>query len=95
METHRIDDEKIRELCSKAIAANEAEAEVILAELQAALRERAKFVRHIAAETLNHMPERHSRSKAASIEEMAVQKRPAFETEVMWPLTSGDRAHSL
>jgi hypothetical protein len=54
-------DERIRELCSKAVMAKESELEPILSELRATLREHARFVRRMAAEALN----RGSSAKAA------------------------------
>ena len=46
------DPERIRELCARAATANEPELAEILSELQEALREHARFVRRMAAETL-------------------------------------------
>lgn len=49
------DYDRIRELCSKATAADESEAESILSELQAILREHDEFVRQMTATTLNRV----------------------------------------
>jgi 3-methyladenine DNA glycosylase AlkC len=58
-------DERIRELCAKAIVAPDSEVEAIFAELNALLREHAQFVREMTAQTLNHTPKSHSRAKVA------------------------------
>jgi hypothetical protein len=47
-------DERIRQLCSKAATADESEVPAIFAELNAALREHAQFVREMARHTLSH-----------------------------------------
>ncbi len=54
-------EDRIRELCSRALAAEEPELEPILSELRAALREHARLVRQMAAQALN----RGSSAKAA------------------------------
>jgi len=48
-------DERVKKLCAKAAAAREDEAEEILAELQVALKEHARFVRLMARRTLTRM----------------------------------------
>ena len=46
-------DQRIRELCSKAVTAKDSEVEAILSELQAALREHTQFVRQMTAQMQN------------------------------------------
>lgn len=60
-------DERIRELCARAAAAEESEVEAIFAELQAALQEHLQFVRRMTALTLNRGSKKRgsSSSKAA------------------------------
>jgi len=60
-------DERIRELCARAAAAEESEVEAIFAELQAALQEHLQFVRTMTALTLNRGSKKRgsSSSKAA------------------------------
>jgi hypothetical protein len=48
-------DERVKKLCAKAATAREDEAEEILAELQVALKEHARFVRLMASKTLTRM----------------------------------------
>jgi hypothetical protein len=55
VEIHDIED-RIRELCAKAAAADEDEAQQILSELNAALRQHSDFLRKITAKTLNLPP---------------------------------------
>jgi hypothetical protein len=55
VEIHDIED-RIRELCAKAAAADEDEAQEILSELNAALRQHSDFLRKITAKTLNLPP---------------------------------------
>ena len=45
--------ERIRELCAKAITAEDSEVQAVLSELQAALREHSQVVRQMATQTLN------------------------------------------
>jgi hypothetical protein len=45
-------EDRIRELCAKAVAADESELKTILAELRKALREHSEFVSEIAKATL-------------------------------------------
>jgi hypothetical protein len=52
-------DERVRQLCAKAAAAQGPEAEKILAELRDALREHARFVRLMSARTLTRVQEKH------------------------------------
>ena len=60
-------DERIRELCARAAAAEESEVEAIFAELQAALQEHLQFVRRMTALNLNRGSKKRgsSSSKAA------------------------------
>jgi hypothetical protein len=51
-------DERVRQLCAKAVAAQGPEAEEILAELRDALREHARFVRLMSARTLTRVHEK-------------------------------------
>jgi hypothetical protein len=55
VEIHDIED-RIRELCAKAAAADEDEAQEILPELNKALRQHSDFLRKITAKTLNLPP---------------------------------------
>jgi uncharacterized protein YoaH (UPF0181 family) len=64
VEIHSID-ERIKELCSRAVTAGESEVEFILAQLRAALREHTRIVRRMTAKTLNRAPKNYSSSKAA------------------------------
>lgn len=48
-------DERVKKLCAKAATAREGEVEEILAELQIALKEHARFVRFMASRTLTRM----------------------------------------
>jgi len=48
-------DERVKKLCAKAANAPEGEVEEILAELQEALKEHARFVRFMAGKTLTRM----------------------------------------
>ena len=48
-------DERIRQLCAKAAAADDSEVEEILAELQRVLREHNEFVRRMVSHTLNRV----------------------------------------
>lgn len=48
-------DERIRQLCAKAAAADDSEVEEILAELQRVLREHNEFVRKMVSHTLNRV----------------------------------------
>jgi hypothetical protein len=52
MEVHPRD-ERIKELCAKAINADDSEVPVILAELKTLLQEHSEFVRYMVARTLN------------------------------------------
>lgn len=45
-------DDRIRDLCAKAVSADAAEAEDILAELRAALREHMRYARMMTAASL-------------------------------------------
>lgn len=45
-------EDRIRRLCARAVCADDSEAEVILAELRAALHEHIRFTRQLAAATL-------------------------------------------
>jgi hypothetical protein len=45
----------VKKLCAKAASAREDEAEEVLAELQVALKEHARFVRLMASKTLTRM----------------------------------------
>jgi hypothetical protein len=66
VEIHSLDEE-IRELCAKAITAEDGELKVVLSELKSALREHSEFLRKMAAKTLNRRPGAQSSSaKAAS-----------------------------
>ena len=62
VEVHPLD-ERIKELCAKAAAAEESEVEAILRELNAALRAHAQFVRTMSAHTLNRAPKYHRERK--------------------------------
>jgi hypothetical protein len=55
VEIHDIED-RIRDLCAKAAAADEDEAQKILSELNKALRQHSDFLRKITAKTLNLPP---------------------------------------
>ena len=46
-------EDRIRSLCAQAVCADDSEAEIILAELRAALREHIQFTRQLTAATLN------------------------------------------
>jgi len=46
-------EDRIRRLCARAVCAGDAEAEIILAELRAALHEHIRFTKQLAAATLN------------------------------------------
>jgi len=46
-------EERIRDLCARAVSADETEAEAILGELRAALREQIRFARTMSAAALN------------------------------------------
>jgi hypothetical protein len=46
-------EDRIRHLCTRAVSAEDSEAEVILAELRAALHEHMSFTRQLTAATLN------------------------------------------
>jgi hypothetical protein len=48
-------DERIRQLCAKAAAADDSEVEAILAELQRMLREHNEFVRAMVSRTMNRV----------------------------------------
>jgi hypothetical protein len=48
-------DERIRQLCAKAAAADDSEVEEILAELRRVLREHNEFVRKMISHTLNRV----------------------------------------
>jgi hypothetical protein len=48
-------DERIRQLCAKAAAADDSEVEEILAELKRVLREHNEFVRKMISHTLNRV----------------------------------------
>jgi hypothetical protein len=48
-------DERVKKLCAKAATARESEVEEVLAELQEALKEHARFVRFMASKTLTRM----------------------------------------
>jgi len=54
VEVHPLD-ERIRQLCAKAAAADDSEVEEILAELQRLLREHNEFVRKMVSHTLNRV----------------------------------------
>jgi hypothetical protein len=58
-------EDRIRELCAQAVSAEEPELEIVLAELQAALREHTERLRRLAAAKLttldeNAQPERRA-----------------------------------
>lgn len=57
--------ERIRELCARALTAEEPEVESLLAELRAALRQHAQLVRKMATRALSRSPKNSSLSKAA------------------------------
>lgn len=46
-------EDRIRDLCAKAVAADESQAEAILAELRTALHEHVRFARQMTAATLS------------------------------------------
>lgn len=46
-------EDRIRHLCTRAVSADDSEAEAILAELRAALHEHIRFTRQLTAATLN------------------------------------------
>ena len=48
-------DERVKKLCAKAATARDSEVEEILAELQEALKEHARFVRFMVSKTLTGM----------------------------------------
>jgi hypothetical protein len=61
-------EERIKELCSRAVTAEESEFESVLADLRAALRDHAQLTRLMvikAAKDLNRVPKNYSPSKAA------------------------------
>lgn len=58
-------DEQIRKLCHQASTAEEAELEAVLRELRLALQKHSRFVRRMAAQTLNRIAANSSSSKAA------------------------------
>ena len=51
-------DERVRELCAKAATAEGKEAEEVLEELRAALKEHTRFVRQMSARTLTRVHEK-------------------------------------
>ena len=57
--------ERIRDLCARAIIANEPEVESVVAELRAALRQHAQLVRDMAKRAVSRSPKNDSLSKAA------------------------------
>ena len=57
--------ERIRDLCARAVTAEEPEVESLLAELRAALRQHALLVRKMAMRALSRSPKNTSSSKAA------------------------------
>jgi hypothetical protein len=57
--------ERIRDLCARALTAEEPEVESLLAELRAALRQHADYVKHMASQALSRSPNNSSLSKAA------------------------------
>ena len=57
--------ERIRDLCARAVTAEEPEVESLLAELRAALRQHAQLVRKMAMRALSRSPQNTSSSKAA------------------------------
>ena len=59
-------DERISELCAKAVSAQGSEVETVISELRAALKEHSQYVRYLAAQTLNHLPEHEPPSPAKS-----------------------------
>jgi hypothetical protein len=61
VEIHAIED-RIRELCAKAAAADGDEVHEILSELNAALRQHTDFLRKITAKTLNLPPRKRPRT---------------------------------
>jgi hypothetical protein len=48
-------DERIKELCKKALTADDSEVKTLLEELQALLAEHSKAARYLAAKTLNRL----------------------------------------
>jgi hypothetical protein len=58
-------EERIKELCEKAVTADDSEVPALLAELQALLAEHSQFFRYLAARTLNRAHKENSSSKAA------------------------------
>ncbi len=58
-------DERIRELCAKAVTADDSEVPSLLAELKALLAEHSEFVKYLAAKTLNRAYREPSSSNAA------------------------------
>lgn len=52
-ELTKLIDQRVKELCSKAITAEGADLDPIISELRVALAEHARFVRRMAAQALN------------------------------------------
>jgi hypothetical protein len=53
MEVQPNTDDRIKELCAKALNADDSEVPIILAELKSLLEEHSAFVRYMVARTLN------------------------------------------
>ena len=58
-------EQRIKELCEKAVTADDSEVPALVAELQALLAEHSQFVRYLPARTLNRAYQEPSSSKAA------------------------------
>ena len=63
MEIHPLD-ERIRELCAKAMTADDSEVSALFTELNALLAEHSEYVRYLAAKTLNRANKEPSSSAA-------------------------------
>jgi hypothetical protein len=58
-------EQRIKELCEKAVTADDSEVPALIAELQALLAGHSQFFRYLAARTMNRVYEKSSSSKAA------------------------------